>query len=132
MTRSAPMGPPPIRCHSARWRPQGHVVLAVLLAVALGVSLAANLLLYPQARRQARLVAVSWGDSPAAPALYGAYVWLDGQGPPWQVKLAIAIDRPSVWLAYEHDPRVLGTVASPARHRLTRPPRPASPAADPP
>lgn len=87
--------------------------LIVLLLVALAASLLLNLLLYPMALRQTRLVAVSWGDGPGAPALYGAYVWVDGQAPQMQARLTIYIDRPSLWISYAHETRTLGAVASP-------------------
>lgn len=84
-----------------------------LLVMALLASLAMNLLLYPPASRHGRLVAVSWGDGPGVPALYGAYVWLDGEAPQLRAMLTIYIDRPGLWASYEHSPRVLGPVNSP-------------------
>ncbi|NRF66892.1 hypothetical protein HLB44_07845 [Aquincola sp. S2] len=87
--------------------------LVALLVVLLAASVGFNLLLYPKARQHTRLVAVSWGDGPGAPALYGAYVWVDGDAPQMRALLTVFIDRPSLWASYEHETRVLGPVDSP-------------------
>ena len=101
-----PLPTTPSRRSAGAWI-TGLLVLALLAAVGL------NLVLYPIARQHTQLVAASWGDAPGAPALYGAYVWVEGQAPALQVKLTLYIDRPSLWLSQAHEPRTLGTAASP-------------------
>jgi hypothetical protein len=89
---------------------------AAFAALALGTlaSMAAAMHLYTYAHRFNRLVAVSWGqvDPHAPPALYGAYVWLDGREPNLRATLSIYIGRPSTVLSYRFDDRDLGTVPS--------------------
>lgn len=97
---------------TAKPRPRMLTWLVPLLVLALVASLGLNLLLYPKALQHTRLVAVSWGDGPGAPALYGAYVWVDGQPPQLEAKLTVYIDRPSLWLSYAHETRTLGPVPS--------------------
>lgn len=87
------------------------LLLALLAVIAAGATFA---LLYPKAERHNALIAVSWGQpDPNGPAaLYGAYVWLDGQKPA-HAHLTVYIDRPSLIAAYSLPERDLGAVTSP-------------------
>ena len=61
-----------------------------------------------------RLIAVSWGDSDAHPALYGAYVYYEPQADgKLKVFVAVRIDRSTADDGYQHEPREVGTANSP-------------------
>ncbi len=85
-----------------------------LLLLVCTASLLANFLLYTKANAYHNLVAVSWGDSKYAPALYGAYVYYEPDGDHLQVRATIYIDRPTLWQSYQHKTINLGQVRSDA------------------
>jgi hypothetical protein len=87
-------------------------VFLALLVFALCIALLATVMLHKRAQRFNQLVAVSWGQSDpnGPPALYGAYVWLDGQAPRQRATLSVYIDRPSLLASYQFDDRDLGPV----------------------
>lgn len=72
--------------------------------------------LAPRAIFAQRLLVVSWGNLPGAPAeltdLYGAHVFVQGSVPELQVKLRIYIDRPSWWAAQQRQDQLLGQAVS--------------------
>jgi hypothetical protein len=89
-------------------------LVVAALALGLVLAVAAATMLHTRAQRFNQLVSVSWGQSDpnGPPALYGAYVWLDGQAPSLRAKLSIYIDRPTLTAGYRFDDRDLGSVAS--------------------
>jgi hypothetical protein len=102
---------------TSRSRPRRSMtmkVLAALLAIGMLAALASAARLHTNADRFNRLVAVSWGQSDpnGRPALYGAYVWLDGREPSLRAMLTIYISRPSLAVSYQFDDRDLGSVSS--------------------
>lgn len=83
----------------------------LLLALVAVAALALSVHFYRRASQLERLVAVSWGDGKYGKAFYGAYVFYedhDGQDGPLLVKLAVRIDRGTLWSQYAHDTRQLG------------------------
>jgi hypothetical protein len=86
--------------------------IAIVLILVCLVSLLLNLFFYPKAAAYGHLVAVSWGDSKYAPALYGVYVYCEPVGNRLQVRAVIYIDRPTLWQSYQHDIIELGLVDS--------------------
>lgn len=101
------------RLFTARVRQSTAARLVTVALMLLLCSLGLNAVLYPQAHRYTQLIAVSWGDAPGTPALYGAYVWVEGQTPALQARLTVYIDRPGLVISQSHDTRLLGTVDSP-------------------
>jgi hypothetical protein len=85
-------------------------IILLLLIVALSMGLFLGLPLYRLANQYTQLVAVSWGDSKYAPALYGAYVFIEPQQNNWTVKVTIYIDRPSLWQSQQLETIDLGKV----------------------
>lgn len=70
--------------------------------------------LHEQAEQMERLIAVSWGDSEAQKAFYGAYVYYEPE-PDGKLKvmLAVRIDRSTADSGYQHEPREIGLVSTP-------------------
>jgi hypothetical protein len=84
----------------------------ILFLLIAGFSIALFLLvpLQRMARQYTQLVAVSWGDSTYAPALYGAYVFVEPQQNYLMARVRIYIDRPSLWQSQQLEIIDLGKV----------------------
>lgn len=88
-------------------------IVLFLLLIALSITLFFGMALYRMASQYTQLVAVSWGDSKYAPALYGAYVYIEPQQNHWMAKARIYIDRPSLWQSQQQESIDLGKVNDP-------------------
>ncbi|MFZ6674184.1 hypothetical protein [Undibacterium sp. Xuan67W] len=84
-------------------------VLALLIVVCCA-SLLLNLKMASTTAQYSHLVAVSWGDSKYAPALYGAYVFTEPKDKARVVRATVYIDRPSFWISEQHQTIDLGIV----------------------
>ncbi len=84
----------------------------ILFLLIAGFSIALFLLfpLQHMARQYTQLVAVSWGDSKYAPALYGAYVFVEPQQDYLMARVCIYIDRPSLWQSQQLEIIDLGKI----------------------
>ncbi|GAC1570780.1 MAG: hypothetical protein NVS3B3_24740 [Aquirhabdus sp.] len=82
--------------------------LLILLIAVCGISLVVNLKTLTIASQYSHLIAVSWGDSKYAPALYGAYVFTEPKNNARLVRATIYIDRPSFWISEQHQTIDLG------------------------
>lgn len=95
------------------WIPLASVILiAAIIAGTYVVSQWSRL--REQAEQMERLIAVSWGDSDAQKAFYGAYVYYEPE-PDGKLKvfLAVRIDRSTADSGYQHEPREIGWARSP-------------------
>jgi len=86
-----------------------RLIPLLLLGIPLIVALTLIVrVLYPTTLSYTRLIAVSWGNGPAGPAFYGAYVEAIPRGDVFDNTLTIYIDRPGVWMRHRMAPIALG------------------------